>query len=232
LRPLHVLADKRAYRLNCPDIADCLLLIEENQIIVDICHTQDMETLSQFLLGPCLILILAEQGLVTLHASAVMTEQHIHAFSACSGAGKSTLGRVLGDAGFFHYADDLLGLELGDQRLQTCGLLPQLKLPLAGMHRKQAQTIELQSIFFLIPVKKGEPEIQVLNLAQAMMNLLQHTVASRLFRPQLLQQHLSFCRQAAQLVNCYQMTYRKTPDQLPIMTDDIQKQIKRCQASR
>lgn len=53
-------------------------------------------------------------GLFPLHASAVVHEGKVHAFTGESGAGKSTLGAALSQRGLPLFADDVLVLDLSD----------------------------------------------------------------------------------------------------------------------
>lgn len=53
-------------------------------------------------------------GLVPLHASAVVHNGQVHAFTGASGAGKSTLSAALVERGLPLFADDVLVLDLSD----------------------------------------------------------------------------------------------------------------------
>lgn len=91
-------------------------------------HVTDPEV-SLFLNGSVYGAIAWINGLVPLHASAVVHDGRAHAFSAHSGAGKSTLAAALGARGFPLLADDVLVLDLSDPGQVMC--LPghkQLKL--------------------------------------------------------------------------------------------------------
>jgi hypothetical protein len=59
-------------------------------------------------------------GFVPLHASGVVHEGHVHAFTGHSGAGKSTLAAALGARGFPLLADDVLVLDLRDSDTIIC----------------------------------------------------------------------------------------------------------------
>jgi hypothetical protein len=50
-------------------------------------------------------------GYVPLHASAIVHDGEVHAFTGHSGAGKSTLIAALGSKGFTHFSDDVLVLD-------------------------------------------------------------------------------------------------------------------------
>jgi hypothetical protein len=88
----------------------------------------DMEV-ALFLNGSVYGAIAWINGLVPLHASGVVHDGRIHAFTGHSGAGKSTLAAALGSRGLPLLADDVLVLDLSDPSCITC--LPghkQLKL--------------------------------------------------------------------------------------------------------
>jgi hypothetical protein len=59
-------------------------------------------------------------GYVPLHASAIVHEGQVHAFTGHSGAGKSTLIAALGAKGFTHFSDDVLVLDLRDPNSIMC----------------------------------------------------------------------------------------------------------------
>ncbi|GAB5447461.1 hypothetical protein [Gymnodinialimonas sp.] len=59
-------------------------------------------------------------GFVPLHASAVVDDGAVHAFTGASGTGKSTLAAALGARGFPLMADDVLVLDLRDPDVVTC----------------------------------------------------------------------------------------------------------------
>lgn len=91
-------------------------------------HVTDAEV-ALFLNGSVYGAIAWINGLVPLHASAVVHDGCAHAFSAHSGAGKSTLAAALGARGLPLLADDVLVLDLSDPAKVMC--LPghkQLKL--------------------------------------------------------------------------------------------------------
>lgn len=59
-------------------------------------------------------------GYIPLHASAVVHEERVHAFTAHSGHGKSTLAAALGLRGMPLFTDDVLVLDLSDPREIIC----------------------------------------------------------------------------------------------------------------
>ncbi|MEY2926421.1 MAG: hypothetical protein RL367_898, partial [Pseudomonadota bacterium] len=59
-------------------------------------------------------------GFVPLHASGVVHDGRVHAFTGHSGAGKSTLAAALGSRGLPLLADDILVLDMGDPDTIIC----------------------------------------------------------------------------------------------------------------
>ena len=61
-----------------------------------------------FLFGPVWAALCHQQGLLPLHASAILANGHITAFAGHSGVGKSTIAALLGSFGYKLVADDIL----------------------------------------------------------------------------------------------------------------------------
>lgn len=144
-------------------------------------EVSDLEV-SLFLNGSVYGAIAWINGLVPLHASAVVQDGQVHAFTGQSGAGKSTLAAALGTHGFAMLADDVLVLDLSDPEAVIC--LPghkQLKLwgdalgltglpsegpvrdqldkyytaPVGGFH---GQPLPLSHLYFLSDDARTEPQ--------------------------------------------------------------------------
>lgn len=82
-------------------------------------HHSDAEV-ELFLHGSVYGAIAWINGYVPLHASAVVHEGRVHAFTGISGAGKSTLAAALGARGLPLLSDDVLVLDLSDPDVITC----------------------------------------------------------------------------------------------------------------
>lgn len=129
-------------------------------------------------------------GLVPLHASAVVHDGRVHAFTGVSGAGKSTLAAALARRGLTLFADDVLILDIRDGRI-TClpghkklklwqdaltltGLessdrvrpsLDKFYLPLGN--EPDQPPLPLHSLWFLQDQARGSPEISDIRGVQA-----------------------------------------------------------------
>jgi hypothetical protein len=182
-------------------------------------HPTTIETM----LGPSLILALALQNSIyCLHASAVLINGQAIAFVGESGQGKSTLAHYLSQT-WQRLGDDILPIGVGDNAgIFTHPHFPQLKLPLIDQYPPSAPaSIPLRAIFVL---KKETTTVstQRLSAVEATLLLIRHTVASRLFSPNLLAQHTAFCANVAQTVPVYQLSYPHIWQKLPAIQAEIE----------
>jgi len=121
-------------------------------------------------------------GLIPLHASGVVQDGAVHAFTGASGAGKSTLVAALSQSGFPLFADDVLVLDLSDpDRVLALPGHKQIKLwgdalTLTGLERGaqvrpemdkyfvtpstiETQILPFASLTFLETNRSGQPEM-------------------------------------------------------------------------
>jgi hypothetical protein len=80
----------------------------------------DLSEESLWLNGSVYAAIACINGLMPIHASAVVHESQVYAFTGPSGAGKSTLIAALASQGLTMYADDTLVLDLSDPAQVVC----------------------------------------------------------------------------------------------------------------
>ncbi len=180
------------------------------------------DTLLKALLGPPVILALALHDVWCLHCSAVMVANRGIAFLGPSGEGKSTLAARL-DAEYGpvirRISDDILPVENGPERLLALPHFPQIKLPPdQQVPVGTPERLPLAAIYVVNtsqPIASKELQITPLSLSRATRALLRQTVASRLFPPQLLERHLSFCADAAGRVPVRSLSYPKRRPWLP-----------------
>lgn len=92
-------------------------LVEEGQrITYDRRGASDREV-ALFLLGSAWAALCYQRGLLPLHASAIVDEGRVHAFTGPSGAGKSTLAAALAGRGRAFFTDDVLIVDGGSDAL-------------------------------------------------------------------------------------------------------------------
>jgi hypothetical protein len=174
----------------------------------------------QILLGPALVLALAMRGAWCLHASAVAFRGQCAVLLGDSGFGKSTLAAFLSDAGqpdWVLVADDIVPLAEDASKIEVLPRFPQPKLPIdepPGL--ALPERLPLAHLFALAQRDdEGRPDLQLLPPSEAVQTLVRHTAGSRLFVPELLARHLSFCARATEQVPVYRLSYPHRRDVLP-----------------
>ena len=182
----------------------------------------------EILAGPALVLALALRGTWCLHASAATFQDSLIVFLGESGQGKSTLAAYLTTAESSSWqlvADDILPITISTGEMVAWPRFPQLKLP------SQAQPgVDLPEQFLvskvcvLMDANKGDmPGMQLLPAGQSAQAYLSHIAGTRLFEPELLAKHLTFCTQAAGRVPVYQLAYPHQWEALPRLREDLEK---------
>ncbi len=172
----------------------------------------------EILLGPALVLALALRDIWSLHASAAMFAEKVIVFLGESGQGKSTLAAYLSNnSGWRLVADDILPVRMDAGGVNVLPHFPQLKLPLeAQPGTGLPEHLPLTKLCVLAPAGQDTmPELQLLSPNLAIQALLRHTAGTRMFAPEMLGKHLSFCSLVAGQVPIYQLTYPHRKDILP-----------------
>lgn len=158
--------------------------------------------LEHVLLGPPLLLALAQRGVFALHAGAVAVAGRLLVFVGASGAGKSTLAGSAGTA-WQSFADDLLPVEItADGTVRGLGGFPQLKLAPAHRRAREGETLPLAAVV-LLDGEAPEPTLRPLPPAEAAATWVAHTMIARLFSPRLLADHLAWATRGASAVPTY-----------------------------
>jgi hypothetical protein len=99
-----------------------------------------------FLCGPVWATLCHQQGLLPLHASAILVNGHIVAFAGNSGAGKSTIAALLGSFGYKLVTDDILPISFDRNSIPGAWpYLRRLKLKEDSINRLALTSIELVS---------------------------------------------------------------------------------------
>lgn len=171
--------------------------------------------LEQCVLGPALALALATRGVFLLHASAVARDGRLNVFLGLSGAGKSTLARLLAAwsvDGWDLVADDILPVTLDDGRLVALPHYPQYKLSPERQPHGLPERMPVVTCYEIDPTPTDEITLVTLPPRNALLRLIRHTVASRLFDSALLKKHLHFCAEAIQSVLVRQLSYPRRFD--------------------
>jgi hypothetical protein len=175
----------------------------------------------QILLGPALVLALALRGTWCLHASAALFNDNLIACLGESGQGKSTLGLYLAATDWRLVADDILPMTMGSDRVAAWPRFPQLKLPMdAQPGPGLPEQLSISNVCVLMNAEPDEmPGLQRLPAGQSVQVFLGHTAGTRLFDPEVLAKHLTFCSRAAEQVPVYRLSYPHRQDALPIVRE-------------
>jgi hypothetical protein len=193
----------------------------------------DPATVVQTALGPVLILALALHGTWCLHASAVAFRGRAIAFLGESGNGKSTLAAFLGEVGGAEWrplADDILPVAARSYGVDALPYFPQLKLPPDDQPSTGApERLPLAAAYRLVEPDAALAAVEVspLSGSEAALALVRHTVASRLFDPDLLARHLGFCACAATQLPVQDLAYPREWAALPRVRDALRADLER-----
>jgi len=194
----------------------CQLLLNENRIHVINGESYDSELNLELLTGPALILLLTQQNTFCLHAAAVRTDFGNIAIVAESGAGKSTLSKHVDDA-WCQLADDILPLQHG----QLLSNFPQLKCTNAVAQGRLKGAVNLNAIIRINPEPSSDFEFVTLSSMDAMLQIIRHTVASKLFGASLLKEHTKFAKNLASQIPVIEIRYPRDLSQLPSLRKAI-----------
>ena len=203
--------------------------------------------ITDFVLGPGLVLSLALKGAFSLHASAVTHRGRAIAFVGASGSGKSTLARLIGTLGspWGWIGDDILPVSTGGEGPVAMPHFPQQKVP------PKAQLALLEGIPTQVPLtaiyvlddkvstnsdsslepesgssgeqRTGAQEVAATRLfgREAAATLLGNTIAARLFAPDLVARHLAMSSRIAEEVPIRILSYPRRMDIAPAVAEVI-----------
>ena len=172
----------------------------------------------EILLGLASILALAICKTWSLHGSAATYNGKTFAFLAETGTGKSTLAAYLSKQMNWNLvADDILPVTGNEDRVIAWPHFPQLKLSMdAQPSTYLPEQIPLNMLCELVRVDADvSTDIKRLPPKKAVKVLLGHTAGSRLFTEKMLEDHLSFCAQASEVVPVYRLIYPHSQNALP-----------------
>lgn len=186
----------------------------------------DDPAISQSVLGPGLLLALALQGSFAFHASAAVLGERAVVFLGDSGAGKSTLAADLDQRwadGWQRLADDVLPVApAADGGLDAWPEFPQLKLAAEAQYvagGSRPERVPVAAIYLLDAYSAftdasasasdiaAAVTITAVSPRDAMLALVAHTMAGRLFAPDLAVRHFAFCAAAAAAVPLKRLRY-------------------------
>lgn len=220
------------YQLNIAGVGIFIVAMDGSRVTINsTVSNAPPDLIMEALLGPALILAISLRGSYCLHASAVTVGNMAVAFMGDSGSGKSTLAAYLGSqprSGWRQIADDVLPVEPGINHPAVLPHFPQLKLlPEAQVTEGQIQQIPLIAIYCLKPLAdkpdgSATVRTQRCQFKEAMLSLIRHTVAARLFDAHLLKLHMTFCGDVTGQIPIRNFKFPKQYEFLPVMRGAIE----------
>lgn len=199
--------------------AVCQIDLQQQKICLLNEKSFDQQLNIEVVTGPALIVLLALKGVFCLHASAVATDIGNIAFVAESGVGKSTLAMHHG-TGWQQLADDILPITRTDPAL-CMQAFPQLKLANCVPEQRFPEMPSVDLIVRLSSQQVNQIEFRKLPRREALLEVVRHTVASKMFDADLLHAQMQFAQQLSQAVPMIEMCY---PRDLSAM-DELRKAI-------
>lgn len=174
--------------------------------------------------GPALIMLLAQRGIYCLHAGAVRTVNGNVALVAESGVGKSTLSAHAGEH-WQQFSDDILPVHSGDE-LKALNGFPQLKID--GLMTPYQTKLKINAqlpVDLIIRLRADERAQEIsfkrMSRTDALLQVVRHTVAARLYLKPTLKEHAGFARKLSSQVPIVELTYPRNLDQLPELQQAI-----------
>ena len=155
--------------------------------------------------GPALMLLLAAKGIFCLHAGAVITGYGNIALIAESGVGKSTLSAHQREY-WQQLADDIVPL-LQHQGGYVVGDYPQLKLPGNTIAARPDGPAAINLVLRLVTKSSDEISFKRLRKTEAMLQIVRHSVAAKLYDAEQLQAHAAFARQLSISTPVVELSY-------------------------
>jgi hypothetical protein len=228
-RDVECLKTNRGYKIAITGIGAFTITTEGNRIA----HAESWaganpDLIREAFLGPVLTLALALQGTWCFHASAAKLNGQVVIFVGESGNGKSTLASCLNQnsgSAWRRVADDVLPVTLADSRIFALPHFPQLKLRAEDQYPlNEPERLPLGAVYVIsAPDNQQEKiEIQHLTAREAMLALVRHTIASRLFDKELLARHLDFCAEVTARIPVRRLVYPRKLSLLPRVREAIE----------
>lgn len=204
---------ERVLQINIEDEPICQVNLDIRHILI-ICNQSVNEALiMEVVFGPALIMLLTLQGVYCMHGSCVQTQNGTALFVGDSGVGKSTLSSGIG-LPWNQLCDDVLPITRHDEEYIGLTNFPQFK----AMHLHNDNNGEsirtIDAIYIITDEEAKRTVIKRKVGVKALLSLIRHTVAAKLFDEQQLVYHLSFINQLISEVPVYELSYPRRIDKL------------------
>lgn len=212
----------RRGQLDIDDEPACQIDFEESRI-----HALNKQPLGvglnlEVITGPALVLLLTHAKIYCMHAGGVDTPAGRIGIMAESGAGKSTLSRHV-DEQWSQVSDDIMPLSIGNlgNSITVLPDFPQLKMPKHMVADGLKPKLALDYLLRVNPVPSETLQFSILPRTQAMLQVVRHTVAAKLFDTDTLQRHAEFAKKVTTTVPIIQVSYPRDLEQLAAIRHSI-----------
>jgi len=176
----------------------------------------------ELLTGPAMMLLMARLKTYCLHASAVSTSAGVVGFIAESGAGKSTLAWEAGEA-WRQISDDILPIlyKRGESGVRASAEFPQLKLSGASAPSIDLGSPRLNYLLRINPKPAAQVSFRRMSKSEAMLQVVRHTIAAKLFSKSMMERHTKFATYVANKVPMIELSYPRDLLQLTSLREEI-----------
>lgn len=209
-------------QIDIDGVPACQINFEESHIHVLNCEALGDGLNLELITGPALVLLLASRDVYCMHAGAVDTAVGRIGIIAESGAGKSTLSAHKDDS-WSQVADDIMPVTFdgASKLIDVLPNFPQLKLDNNVVPGLSKARKPLDYLLRINPTPSEEISFNVLPRTQAMLQVVRHTVAAKLFDINALHKHANFAKRVSLYVPVIELSYPRNSNQL----DDLHKAI-------
>lgn len=232
MREIRCWTRQNNYQFDLEGVPVCRIDLDKKHIRLLTDDSFDSRLNLELATGPALMIALAARGIYGLHAGAILADQGAIAFIAESGVGKSTLSAD-GGVDWVQLCDDIMPLE---QRMNTTGegdefLLhdfPQLKLPNTTSSTRPRGQIKLAALVRLRAQPSQEIQFSRLEKSEALLQIVRHTVAAKLFNKPMMKHHVRFAKRLSKAVPVIELSYPRDLAKLPALKAEILSVVSRC----
>jgi hypothetical protein len=209
-------------QLDIEGVPVCQIDFDESHIHVLNCESLGVGLNMELITGPALVLLLALRETYCMHAGSVDTKVGRIGIIAESGAGKSMLSKHAGDD-WCQVSDDIMPLSISQSGLTIDVLpdFPQLKLQNNSVENPVNRPQPLDYLLRVNPVPSETISFSVLPRVQAMLQVVRHTVAAKLFDAETLHRHANFAKKVSSLVPVIEVSYPREFDKVDQFRESI-----------
>ena len=192
-------------QINIGEEEVCQIDLHRHQIRLLNDKSYDEQLNFEVVTGPALITLLALRNVFCLHASAVATDVGNIIFIAESGVGKSTLSSHQGKH-WQQLADDISPIRMIDQ-VYCLQAFPQLKLANGVPVQSFPEKVGIDLIVRLSGQQSEEVQFRNIPRREAVLEIVRHTVASKMFDFDQLKAQMQFAQKLSQAVPMIEARY-------------------------